>query len=251
MYKDYIVLRADGISLVGQLFLPEGSGPFSAVCLCHGFPSGSPPDPADGGYPVLAERFCKAGYAVLIFNFRGTGDSGGNLDIQGWARDLETAIDYLWSLESIDKSSLALVGYSAGAATSVYVAARDERVSSVAACACPADFSLFYERNDPQGIVDFYRGIGAIRDEGFPASAQGWIDSFAPVTPEEHAGAISPRPLLIVHGTEDETVPLEHARRLYERAGEPKEIVILEGAGHRLRQEERAINAIMRWMGSR
>jgi uncharacterized protein len=124
-------------------------------------------------------------------------------------------------------------------------------VAAVAACACPAEFSLFYERGDPQGIVDFYRDIGAIRDADFPASAQAWLDSFAPVTPAEHVGKIAPRPLLIVHGSDDETVPLAHAMRLYERAGEPKEMVILNGAGHRLRQDESAVAAVLTWLEAR
>ncbi len=49
---------------------------------------------------------------MLIFNFRGTGASGGNLDILGWARDLIAAIDYLWSLSEVDKSHLSLLGFS-------------------------------------------------------------------------------------------------------------------------------------------
>ena len=39
-----------------------------------------------------------------------------------------------------------------------------------------------------------------------------------------------------------------HARRLYEAAGEPRQLVILEGAGHRLRREERAVSAVLDWL---
>src|SRR3712207_7622089 len=42
----------------------------------------------------------------------------------------------------------------------------------------------------------------------------------------------SPRPLLIVHGTADALIPVEHARRLYEVAGEPKELWLVDGAAH-------------------
>jgi len=248
--KDYIVLQVDGISIVGQLYLPGGSKNYPLVCLCHGVPSGNPPDPNDGGYPELAGRFCAEGFGAFFFNFRGTGDSGGNFDILGWTRDLEAVVDHLCGLDVVDTSRLFLVGFSGGAATSVYVASKDERVCGLAACACPADFSLLMERDTPQGTIDRYRTIGAIRDDDFPPSLDGWFDNLRQVTPIEHVAGISPRPLLLIHGANDETVPVEHARSLYETAGKPKEIVVLEGLGHRLRQEDRAVAAVMDWLKS-
>ena len=248
MFKDFIALEVDGIAIIGQLYLPDSGAPCPAVCVCHGVPSGNPPDPGDGGYPVLAEKLCREGFAVLIFNFRGAGESGGNLDILGWTRDLQVAIDYLWRLDDIDRSHLCLLGFSAGAAVSVYVASQDERVSGVAACACPAEFTLFTEGSAPQAIIDRFRSIGAIREEGFPPSVEEWLDGFRLVTPLDHVTGISPRPLLLVHGSRDETVDISQAHRLYETAGEPKQLVIIEGAGHRLRQDDRATGAVLDWL---
>jgi len=51
-----------------------------------------------------------------------------------------------------------------------------------------------------------------------------------------------------VHGDRDEVVPLAHAEKLFEKAGQPKELVILPGAGHRLRQDVRAIETAMKWL---
>jgi fermentation-respiration switch protein FrsA (DUF1100 family) len=219
--------------------------------VCHGVPSGNPPDPGDGGYPVLAEQICREGFAVLIFNFRGTGESSGNLDILGWTRDLQAAVDYLWGLPGIEPSHLSLVGFSGGAAVSIYVASRDQRVSGVAACASPADFSFFTENDEPQSIIDRFRSIGAIRDADFPPSLEEWFDGFRLVTPVNHVAGIAPRPLLLVHGSQDETVDISHAHRLYEAAREPKQLVILDGAGHKLRREDRAISAVLDWLKSR
>ena len=172
MLKDFIVLEVDGIAIAGQLYLPDNRTQYPVVCVCHGIPSGSPPDPGDGGYPLLAEKICREGFAVLIFNFRGAGESGGNFDILGWTRDLQAVIDYLWRRADIDRSYLALFGFSGGAAVSIYVASRDERVSCVAACASPADYSLFTEANDPQPVIDRFRRIGLIKDAAFPPSAE-------------------------------------------------------------------------------
>jgi len=248
VYRDFIVLQVDGISIVGQLLLPDEKIRYPLVCLCHGAPSGSPPEPGDGGYPALADLFCREGYAACFFNFRGAGDSGGNLDFLGWTRDLQAIVDYLWGLDNIEKTRFYLVGFSAGAAASIYVASKDERISGVAACACPAHFGLFTESGSPQSIIDRYRDIGAIRDDGFPPSLDEWFDNLRQVTPLDYVAGITPRPLLLVHGSNDETVPVDHARSLYEKAGNPKKLVVIKGAGHRLRREDRVIGAILDWL---
>jgi fermentation-respiration switch protein FrsA (DUF1100 family) len=245
--KDYVVLQVEGISIVGQIFLPDDVSGVPTVCLCHGAPSGEPPQPGDGGYPELAERFCREGYRVFFFNFRGAGDSGGNIDFLGWTRDLEAVAAYLSGPAVGEGSGLYLVGFSAGAAVSIYVASRDRRVAGVAACACPAHFELFTSA-EPQSVIDRYRRIGAIRDEGFPPSLKAWFDGLREVTPVDHVAGIAPRPLLLVHGSQDATVPAGHASELYEKADNPKKLVVIEGAGHRLRRDERVLSAIVAWL---
>jgi uncharacterized protein len=53
-----------------------------------------------------------------------------------------------------------------------------------------------------------------------------------PESPEEVIGKIAPTPVVIVHGTDDRLFPVEHARRLFEAAGEPKRLLLGEGFGH-------------------
>lgn len=199
---------------------------------------------------MLAERICDQGLAVMIFNFRGTGSSEGNLDILGWSRDLMAVIDYLFTVPEVDKTHLSLLGFSGGAAVSVFVASADSRISSIAACACPAEFTFLTKTDNPQSIIDHFRYIGAIRDSDFPPSVKEWFDHFTEINPVKHVGGISPRPLLVVHGNQDETVPLSHARELYNRATQPKQLVIIDGAGHRLRQNDRAMAVVADWLKS-
>lgn len=245
-----VVLEADGLKIAGQLYLP-GKGdrsPYPAVCVCHGIPSGRPPDPSDRGYPLLAERICYEGFVVFIFNFRGTGASGGNLDIIGWTRDLRAVIDYLCALPEVDRSHLSLLGFSGGAAVSIYVASHDTRISSVASCACPAEFTFITKLDNPVSVIDHFRSIGAIRDEDFPYSTEEWVGGFSLVNPIKHVAGITPRLLLLVHGNRDETVDVSHAHKLYAEAGEPKQIIIVEGAGHRLRQDDRVVTIVTDWL---
>ena len=61
---------------------------------------------------------------------------------------------------------------------------------------------------------------------------------------------LAPRPLLLVHGSEDDVVPVSQAYEMYEMAGEPKQLEIISGVGHRLRQEERAMAIAIDWLKS-
>lgn len=245
-----IRLEADGLSLIGELHLPSGDGAHTALCICHGIPAG-PPDPTDAGYTLLAQRFCQAGFITLIFNFRGTGRSEGNLDIRGWTRDLRAALDFLHSLREVDRSHLCLLGFSGGAAVSVYVAAHDPRVSSVVTCACPADFRSLRQQETPLDAIQRLRLIGAIRDKDFPPSTKEWQKGFEIIAPIKWIDKLSPRPLLLVHGDADELVPLEHAQRLYYKAKEPKELKIIAGARHKMRLEQTAMDYVLDWLKER
>jgi len=245
-----VCLKSDGLKLIAEVYTPSGIKPGPALCICHGIPA-TPYNPADRGYATLAQRFCAAGFVTLIFNFRGAGKSQGNLDILGWSRDLQAALNFLFSLEGIDKRRLCLLGFSAGAAISVYTAAHDSRVSSLVACACPADFSLLADEEKALASVQHFRDIGAIRDKDFPPSVEEWLKGFETISPIRWIDKISPRPLFLVHGDADEVVPWEHAHKLYQKAKEPKELVIIPGAKHKLRLEDTAMAAVLDWLKAR
>jgi fermentation-respiration switch protein FrsA (DUF1100 family) len=247
--KRNFTLKVANLTLPGEVYFPETTRePHPALCLCHGIPSGQPGSSGDKGYPGLAERFCAAGFITLIFSFRGAGEAQGNLDMLGWTRDLRAAIDYLSGLDEVDKSRLCLLGSSAGAAVSVYVAANDPRVSSLITLACPAEFSFLTDKRQARATIDHFRSIGVIKDTGFPPSVDDWLNGFSTVSPLKWINKISPRPLLLIHGDKDDLVPVDHACKLYEKAGEPKELVIIPGAGHRLRLEENAIATALAWL---
>jgi len=245
-----IRLKADGLELAGQLHIPSRGKAHPALCICHGIPA-IPHDPTDKGYALLAQRFCRAGFITLIFNFRGTGKSEGNLDVLGWTRDLQAALDFLYNLKRVDKSHFCLLGFSGGAAVSVYIAAHDPQVSLVVTCACPADFRSLSQREAPLDTIQRFRQIGAIRDRDFPPSIEEWQRGFETISPIEWIDRISPRPLLLVHGDADELIPLEHARRLYQKAKEPKELKIIPGAKHKMRLEKAAIDFVLDWLKAR
>jgi dipeptidyl aminopeptidase/acylaminoacyl peptidase len=247
MNKNKVAIEVDNLKLIGEFYTPGNvQPPYPAVCFCHGIPA-TQYNPAEGGYPVLAERFCKAGFATMVFNFRGTGPSQGNLDLPAWTHDLKAVIDYLYERKEVDKSRIAVLGSSGGAAVSVYVAADEIKICSLVTLACPASFH-FSEESNPESVVEHFRSIGAIRDKDFPPSTEEWLQGFGSIAPIDYIEKISPRPLYMIHGDEDDLIPVEHAYQLYEKARMPKEMMIIPGAGHRLRLEERAVKAALDWL---
>ena len=246
----------DGIVIAGELRLPDTAFPSAAgeavrapaLCICHGIPSGKPADPGDRGYPGLADRFCRAGFATLIFSFRGTGASGGNFDMLGWTRDLRGAMDLICSSPGVDGSRVYLMGFSGGAAASAYVAAGDPRVAGLVLCACPAEFHRIVAEKKADFSVERFREIGLIRDPGFPRSVDDWARGFAEVTPINWIDRIAPRPLLMIHGQDDDLIDEGQAWRLFGKAGEPKEIAVVAGAGHKLRTSSAAMDVALAWL---
>ncbi len=246
MLAEKLALKVDGDTISVQRFSPSGAGPWPVLCVSHGLPPG-PRDPSDAGYQALAERFRSEGFCTLIFNFRGVGESEGDMDIRSWCCDLSAVLDATLA-EGVDAARVSLLGFSAGAAVSVYVAANDQRVTAVAACACPARFTFLPTGERAEEFLAHLRRIGLIRSPGFPSSVEEWRAGFQRVSPLDWVGQISPRPLLLLHGDHDDLVPLRNAQMLFEEAGQPKELVVLPGAGHRIRHDPRAMDIVAAWL---
>jgi alpha/beta superfamily hydrolase len=237
-----VSLKVDGIDIAGRLYMPERTGKQSeGLIICHGLPA-QVKAVDDQGYPLLAGGFCRAGFTTFIFNFRGCGLSGGNFDILGWSRDIKAAIDLVYS--KVDR--LWLMGFSAGAVTSIYVAAQDSRIAGLVSCACPVNFKL----GNKEGL-ELARRNGIIKDADFPPSVEEWAEGFVKVNPINWVDKISPRPLLLIHGDQDEVVPVQDVWFLYHKAKEPKEVRVISGAGHRLRLSETAMQIAMDWLKTR
>jgi alpha/beta superfamily hydrolase len=248
--KRRVFLTVEGINIEGELYLPRERDrkTFPALCICHGIPSGKLPDPADKGYPLLAEMFCTVDFVTMIFNFRGTGFSGGDIDLSGWTRDLEAAINYLFTCPEVEDTSISVMGFSGGAAVSAYVASHNPKVTSVILCACPSELDFMGGKGEAKSWIDRFRQIGAIRDKNFPDSVDEWLGGFKLIRPIQWIDKISPRPLLIVHGEEDEVVEAKHAWSLFKKAREPKEIAIVRRGNHKLRLNEEAMGIAKEWL---
>lgn len=238
-----------GPVLAGLLFRPtfsaaSGSGRHGVV-LVQGFPVGGRMSGAPGyGLTHLAARLStETGAVVLTFDFRGTGRSEGDLSLNGWRADLAAAVGTLRAVPGVER--IWLVGFAAGATLSICAAGEDAAVAGVAAFAPQAEFS---ERAiDPRRLVAQARAAGLIRSPGYPPDPAAWAGEFRALRPAALAAKVPPRPLLIVHGANDEVVPLADARELAEAAHASAELRILASAGHMLLYDPRAIALLLGW----
>ena len=240
-------IRSGDLHLAGNLFRPAKPAiePPPGLVLCHGFPAG-PGGAATSGqtYPELSEYLAaEAGWVVLTFNFRGTGASPGDFSLGGWLDDLRAAIDHLVATERV--SGVWLAGSSTGGALAICQAAEDERVRGVATLAAPATFSAW--ARDPSSFLDHARAIGVVSDPDHPRDPDAWARELREIRPLSVVAKIPPRSLLIIHGSDDETVPLDDARALTE-AAETAELRVVNQAGHRLRHDPRAVAVLLGWL---
>jgi len=139
-----------------------------------------------------------------------------------------------------------LAGSSTGGSLSILVAADDERVRGVATLAAPASFSEWALH--PDRLLADARAMGIIRHKEFPPDPHAWGRRFAELSPLEAAARIAPRPLLLVHGDNDEVVPIADARALFEAGFGNADLRTVAGAGHRLRHDPRAIATLIGWL---
>ncbi len=215
------------------------------LILCHGFPIG----PLDarrsaGTFPELIDRIAHdVGYVAMTFTFRGCGASTGDFSLQGWIDDLRAAIDHLVTAHAV--TDVVLVGTNTGGSIAVCVGADDPRVSAAALLSPRADFDDWADH--PRRFLDHAREIGAIRTPGFPRSFDEWTRAFRRFRPTDAARRFAPRPLLVMHGEDDESVPPSDGRQLAEAHGSA-ELCLLHGAGHRLRHDPRAIAILLGWL---
>jgi len=227
-----VTFESDGHKLLGVLYLARGGEPKPTVLLLHGCPG------IEQNLDLAADLRDR-GWNSLVFHYRGCWGSGGRYDLRTVTTDVAAAVDYLHSGEhpSVDPARLAVVGHSLGGWAAVLAAAADRRLRAVAACGAPASLGTVDLGTVDLGAVEL--STVAIRRE-FTRFVAAEPQEFASQRDEVAArpqpldvvSSIAPRPLLVVHGADDEWVPAAQGRALYERASQPRRYVEVDGANH-------------------
>ena len=263
MEERTVTFYSEGSRIEADLFLPDGMKAGErrpGIVLCHGFTG-----IRAGILPDYARAFCQAGFVALTFDYRGFGGSGGTqwrlLPLEQ-IDDIRNAITYLEERPEVDADRIGLWGTSFGGGHAPYTAAIDSRVKAVVGQVGFGDGERLIldsrghaERGRLRKAIAEDRalrvreGTGAALDaitilnaaqtraflepflEEFPTMrcVMSWetLEKTMEFKPIDVVDRISPRPLLLIGARDDDTCPIEGYEKLYERAREPKKLVVL------------------------
>jgi uncharacterized protein len=202
--EDVQITGADGLILKGW-FLPARAQPPSWTVVVFNGNAGN------RAYRVpLAKALASRGLSVLLFDYRGFGDSTGSPSEAGLYDDARAVHEYLTRRSDVRADRLVYFGESLGTAVAVRLAVEHP----------PAALIL---RSPFTSLVD----VGRLH---YPILPVRWLlrDRFRSIDAIER---VRP-PVLIVAGDRDRIVPLEQSRQLFEKAPEPRELVVIKGADH-------------------
>ena len=274
---------SEGVRLAGDVYLPRDLRPGekrAGIVLCHGYTGVK-----DLYLPGNAQRLNEAGYVVLTFDYKGWGESEGprsRLAPYSRVYDVQAALSFLCTLPEVDPARLGIYGTSYGGATVVWVGATDPRVKCIVSVAGvghgerwmrsvrrPDEWFDLLERSALDrtqraltGTSEFVEraeilltdrqsaelAAAARRDN--PAAVNSipleYADDTLSFNPEWIVDKIAPRPILFIATDNDRLVPPEESLHLYQRAGEPKKLVVLKGYGHYEVYLEPAFSEVMR-----
>jgi fermentation-respiration switch protein FrsA (DUF1100 family) len=207
----------DGL-LLGGWWLPSPEAKRTAIAL-HGHRG------ARHHCVGIAAALWRTGANVLLFDHRGRGSSEGDSISLGHFKTVDVSAAIGYALSRVPNVPLGLIGYSMGGAVSLISAARDKRVGAVV-----ADSPFTSERELVRALLR--KQIGPLH--GPVATLSERLLPYDPgeAEPIKEVVNIAPRATLFIHGLLDETCDPEDSVRLYKAAGEPKELWLLEEAGH-------------------
>ena len=187
----------------------------------------------------LASAMSAHGISALRMDFSGNGESGGRIEEATYTKmlgEVRTAVSLLLTRKI---RTVGVAGHSMGAMLSLLSAQNDPRLSAVGFIAgssqaarvrevFPKEDIEKAEKDGEAGSMAYGRAIRLRRE--FLLDVEKYNVG--------HAAATLGRPILIVHGTADETIPYYHARQLHNWCSEPKTLELLDGADHLFKDEK-------------
>ncbi|MDX1611523.1 MAG: alpha/beta hydrolase [Candidatus Thermoplasmatota archaeon] len=218
-YEEVRFETEDGVTLAGW-FIPAATPSKVAVLAGHGYP-------AEKGDVLGLVRFLHEDHHLFLFDHRSFGESERSMTTVGLREPLDVvaALDHLASREEVEH----VVGFGLSLSAATMLMAQDDRLEALVADAGFARLDLL--------IGDLYPWLPGPTKLPMVWTtelyARAWLGTWPSQVSPEAAIQEAPFPVLIIHGTEDGLIPVEHAHRLHERAGpQGSELFLVEGAGH-------------------
>jgi hypothetical protein len=280
--EERVEFKSGTLKLAGILHHPAGVKPGekrSAFVMLHGFGSNKMSGSCIAPCKMLAEW----GYFAMRFDFRGLGESEGpksRVVCLEQVEDTKSAVTYLASRPDIDGTRIAAAGSSFGAAVAVYSGGVDERIAAVISNGGWGDGETKFRRQhaSPEAWARFANMMEEgkrAKKEGrtlmvprydivpIPAHLRGHlshgstmdfpfdtVESMYEFRANEVVGKIAPRPLLLLHSSNDSVTPTEQSVRLFEHARQPADLHLFAETDHFMFSDEnpRVVAVIRAWL---
>ncbi|MBD3368730.1 alpha/beta fold hydrolase [Candidatus Fermentibacteria bacterium] len=199
-YEDLTLTTSDGVAINAWFVPSDVEGP--VVLFCHGN-AGNISHRLD-----TIQLLHDLGLSVLIFDYRGYGNSEGSLSEEGTYRDAEAAWSYLTNQRQVAPRMIVLFGRSLGAPVAAHLATH----------------------HDPGALIveSAFTSISDVGAKAYPFLPVRLISryDYSTVDLVENASC----PVLVVHSPGDEMIPFQHGRAIYQAAPEPKAFLELIGS---------------------
>jgi len=162
-----------------------------------------------------AYRFHRLGLSVFVMDYRGYGKSQGDFPTESQVyEDAQLAWDYLVKQRGINPNQIYIYGHSLGGAIAIDLAVRHPEVAGLIV---EGSFT------STRAMVEFQKGLFWMFPIDFLLTQR--FDSLSKVDRLQ-------MPVLFIHGTADNVVPVEMSKKMFEAAPEPKQLYIVPDGGH-------------------
>jgi dipeptidyl aminopeptidase/acylaminoacyl peptidase len=219
-----------GIRLCGILSNPAENKEKPIIIMCHGFSTSK-----DGRTFVrLEEILNEQGVSTFRFDFFGHGESEGKFEEITTAEAIDDVLNAIQFLKESGYMKIGLVGSSFGGMASIIAASRSDDLYILALKSPLSDYrSMAHKRRSEQELID-WKEKGFIELDNTDAERQSLNYSFYEDAENVKAYEAARKikiPALIVHGDEDETVPIAQSQKTVSLI-ENSRLEIIKGCDH-------------------
>ncbi|MHC4887227.1 MAG: alpha/beta hydrolase family protein [Planctomycetota bacterium] len=249
-YEELLRFDVQDREVRGLLCMPDYRVvPCPTVLLCHGF-AGSRND--NGRLLLwLARALAHRNIGALLMDFRGCGESEGDfneMSIRTMLEDVTVAVTTLCGDLRVDKERIGIMGHSLGGLVAACAAGDDKCLKALALWGAVGDTRRIQER--------FSDGADSRTSTGWDAGGLEVSEAFRDSAMDldvQLRYVMSTAPVLVAHGTEDESVPFDHAKLFVENANRRArhfKLISVDGADHcfrRLPWREEIVQGTVDW----
>jgi len=235
--NNFIIKNPSGQKITGLIDLPaKVDQPLKSLIFCHGFKGFKEQKYLE----YIADYLSLRGIAVFRFDFtNGIGESEGDIyyiSTGHYLEDLKSVFDYVSQLDYINQKAVSLAGASFGGMVAILLAAENPAIKSLilqAPVFKPAELHPEINLNQwqKQGYWTFHSNS---KNLDFKVGFQFYSERVKYDLLREAAKIKAPT--LIIHGSEDESIPLKHSQELFDCLKVTKKLFVIPGGPHDIKQ---------------